>query len=61
MTDLARENCFYNVYFDLSLIALLVKIKNAPKFGVMLLNYLSKDPVSFIQLSLKTLDILVLP
>ena len=38
MTGLARKNCSYNVYFDFTLIILLVKVKIAPKFGVMLLN-----------------------
>ena len=51
MTDLVRKNCFYNVYFDLTLITLIVKVKNAPKFRVMFLDYLSKDPESFIKLS----------
>ena len=61
MTDLARNNRFYNVYFDLTLITLLVKVKNAPKFWVMLLNYRLKDPESFIKLSQKTTEICALP
>ena len=42
---------FYNDYFDLTLITLLVKVKNAPKFEVIFLIYLLKDPESFIKLS----------
>ena len=38
--------CVYNSAF---------KAKNVPKFGLMLLNYPSKDPESFIKLNLKKL------
>ena len=39
MTDLSRKNCFYNVYFNLTLITLLVKVENAPNFGETLFYY----------------------
>ena len=51
MTYLSQKNCFCNVYFDLTQITLLVKVKNAPKFGEMLLNNVSTDCESFIKLS----------
>ena len=57
MTKKIAKNWFYNVYFDLTLIAPLVKVKNAPKFGEMLFNYLSIHSKSSIKLSQKTPEI----
>ena len=60
MTDLSKKNGFCNVYIVYAFITLLLKLKNAPKFGMMFLNYLSKDPESFIKFSQRTTEMCVL-
>ena len=57
MYELSLKNCFYNVYDTYTLITLLVNIKNAPKFGEMLLNNVSTDRESFIKFAQKTPEI----
>ena len=57
MIDLSKKNCFCNVYVVYAFITQLLKLKNGPKFSVMFLNYLSKDPESFIKLFRKSMKI----
>ena len=54
-----EKNRFYNVYIVCAFITPLLKLKYASKFEEMFLNYLWKDPESFIKLSQKTVEICV--